>query len=110
MLELGITQSVVAVCVERAGRSRVMRVTLEMGKLAAAIPEAVRFCFGLCAAGTSVEGAKLEIIEVPGRAVCRECQAEVRLDEPFGRCGRCGGEDLELISGRELRLRELQVE
>jgi len=38
-------------------------VTLEIGKLAAVLPESVRFCFDICSRGTLLEGARLEIIE-----------------------------------------------
>jgi hydrogenase nickel incorporation protein HypA/HybF len=31
------------------------------------LPDAVRFCFDVCAKDTVVEGALLEIIETPGR-------------------------------------------
>lgn len=109
MHELGLTQSIVAICAEHAAGQRVRRVRLEIGKLAGALPEAVRFCFDLCAAGTPVEGAELEIIEKPGLAVCRDCGGDVTLEDPFA-CCPCGSANLELIAGRELRVKELDVE
>lgn len=66
MHELGITRNVVAICAEHAGAAQVMRVTLEIGKLAAVMPDAIRFCFDICAQGTVVEGATLDIIETAG--------------------------------------------
>jgi hydrogenase nickel incorporation protein HypA/HybF len=108
MHELGIAQEVVAIVSEHAGGARVRRVVLQIGKLSAVLPDAVRFCFDLCAEGTAAEGALLEIIETPGRALCRACGAEVLLDQPFGRC-RCGGTDLEWLEGEELRVQEMEV-
>jgi hydrogenase nickel incorporation protein HypA/HybF len=32
-------------------------VTLELGRLAAVMPDALRFCFGICLKNTLVEGA-----------------------------------------------------
>jgi len=106
--ELGITQEVVALAGEHAGGRKVARVVLEIGKLSGVLPDAVRFCFDLCAEGTPVEGAVLEIVETPGLARCRGCGGEVPLDRPFGRCG-CGGTDLEWVAGEELRVRELEL-
>lgn len=63
MHELGITRNVVAICSEHAHGAPVRRVTLEIGKLAAVLPESVRFCFDICSRGTLLEGARLEIIE-----------------------------------------------
>jgi hydrogenase nickel incorporation protein HypA/HybF len=108
MHELGITQEIVEIACGRAGRAKVRRIVLEIGKLSAVLPDAVRFCFELCAEGTSAEGAELEIIEPPGLARCRLCGCQVSLDRPFGQC-RCGSTDLEWLSGEELKIKELEV-
>jgi len=69
MHELGITRNVVAICSEHANGAAVRRVTLEIGRLAAILPESVRFCFDICTQGTLLEGARLEIIESAGAAL-----------------------------------------
>lgn len=66
MHELGITRNVVAICAERAHGARVLRVKLEIGKRAGVLADSVRFCFDICAKGTPVEGAVLEIVEPAG--------------------------------------------
>lgn len=108
MHELGIAQEIVEIVAKRASGARVTRVTLEIGKLAAVLPDAVQFCFELCVEGTLLEGASLDIIETPGLARCRECGAEVCLERPFGRC-ECGGTDLEWLSGEELKIKNFEV-
>ena len=108
MHELGITQEVLAIVAEHAGGRKVVRVVLEIGKLSAVLPDAVRFCFDLCSAGTEAEGAVLEIIETPGLARCHACGARVLLERPFGGCG-CGCADLEWLAGEELRIKELEL-
>jgi hydrogenase nickel incorporation protein HypA/HybF len=108
MHELALTQEIVEIVRERAGDRRVRRVVLEIGKLSAVLPDAVRFCFDLCAEGTAAEGAVLEILEPAGRARCRACGGEVALERPFGRCA-CGSSDLDWISGEELKIREMEV-
>src|SRR5205814_6451449 len=108
MHELGITQEIVALVEEHAGGRRVSRVVVEIGKLSAVLPDAVRFCFDLCVEGTIADGAELEIIETPGLARCRTCDSRLSLDRPFGRCG-CGGTDLEWLAGEELRIKELEL-
>jgi hydrogenase nickel incorporation protein HypA/HybF len=108
MHELGITQQIVAIAETRGGGRKVSRVVVEIGRLSAVLPDAVRFCFDLCAAGTPVEGAELKIIETPGTARCRECGSVVQLERPFGRCS-CGCADLDWLTGEELRVTELEV-
>ena len=113
MHELSLTQNVVDICAERAAehgpRTRVTRVTLEIGALSAVLPEALRFCFAVCANETLVAGADLEIIEIAGRARCRDCAAEFAVSEIYGSC-RCGSANLVLIAGDELRIKQMEVE
>ncbi|MBE9228063.1 hydrogenase maturation nickel metallochaperone HypA [Phormidium sp. LEGE 05292] len=110
MHELGITRNIVAIATEHANGYPVKRVTLEIGKLTAILPDSIRFCFDVCSQGTLLEGAKLEIIEIPGLAHCRQCQTEVSLEMPYGICHACGSSDLEIFQGEELKIKELEVE
>jgi hydrogenase nickel incorporation protein HypA/HybF len=107
--ELGITQQVVEIACEHARGAKIRRIVLEIGKLSAVLPDAVRFCFELCSQDTLAEGATLEIVEPPGLARCRACGAELELERPFGRCV-CGGTDLEWLRGEELRIKELETD
>jgi hydrogenase nickel incorporation protein HypA/HybF len=109
MHELGITQNIVAIVNEHANGNKVSRVVLQIGKLSAIMPDAIRFCFDICTKGTVIEGAKLEILEIPGLAECRQCGAEIPLDKPFGIC-ECGSTQLNLITGEELKLKEIEIE
>jgi hydrogenase nickel incorporation protein HypA/HybF len=109
MHELGITQEIVAIACERAGGAHVRRIVVEIGKLSAVLPDAVRFCFELCSAGSAAEGADLLIVETPGRARCRACGVDLVLDKPFGRC-TCGNSDLDWLCGEELRIKEMEVD
>ncbi len=109
MHEMGITQSIVAIVAEQAAGRKVTRVTLEIGKLAAIMPDAIRFCFDVVAKGSALDGAVLDIIEVPGRARCLDCGGDLVLAEIFGRCS-CGSRRLERISGEELNIKSMEVE
>lgn len=109
MHELALTQDLVSLIAEHCAGRRVTRVVLEVGRLSAVVPDAFRFCFELCAEGTPAEGAELDIIELPGRARCRDCAQEIALDSVFDRCP-CGSLSLELLSGEQLQLREVEVQ
>ena len=80
-----------------------------VGALAAVVPEALLFCFDVASRGTVLEGATLEIITVPGRALCRECGSETALLGLLGRCA-CGSRLLERLSGEELNIKDMEVE
>ena len=108
MHELAITESVVAAVSEQVGAARVTRVQLRIGKLSGVVPESVRFCFDVCTQGTVLAGAQLDIVETPGRAHCRDCDTDVELDSPIALCG-CGSANLQFLSGKELRITEVEV-
>jgi hydrogenase nickel incorporation protein HypA/HybF len=108
MHELGITRNIVAIVSEHAGSARVKRVAVEIGKLSAVMPDAIRFCFEVCARGTPLEGAELEIREIAGRGRCRACGETFDLALPFGRCG-CGSAQVQCIAGEEMNIKEMEV-
>lgn len=108
MHEVGITEEIVAIAARHAGSARVKRVVVEIGRLTAVLPAAVRFCFEACAEGTPVAGAALDIIEIPALGRCRACSAEQTLQQPFGICS-CGETEFEWLSGDELRVKRVEV-
>lgn len=108
MHELALMSEVVTAVSERCAGSRVSRVRLEVGRLAGASPDALRFCFEVCAHGTSLEGADLDIEEIPGQARCRTCGLSVEWNDPLASCS-CGSVALDVIAGQELRIRNVEV-
>ena len=108
MHELGITCEILEIVTARAQERKVKRVVLEIGKLSCVLPDAIRFCFELCAAGTLVEGAELEIVQPPGCGRCRECGAEFALPAVLARCP-CGSNNVEWLRGEEIKVKELEI-
>ncbi len=108
MHELALTENIIAGVAERVEGARVTRVVLQIGKLSGVVPEAVRFCFDVCAAGTALEGASLEIVEIPARAICRSCKSTIELSDMIALCS-CGSANLRMLSGNELRVKEVEV-
>ena len=109
MHELSITQNIVAIATDHANGARVCRITLEIGQLTAIMADSIRFCFDVCAQGTPLESATLDIIERPGIGQCRVCGNQLALDQPFGVCD-CGSIQLDIIQGEELTIKELETE
>ena len=110
MHELSIANAVVAIACEHANGRRVARVELKVGHLRQVVPSALEFSFELVAEGTPVEGAELEIDEVPARVACRECAAESRVTEFPLACASCRGLHVDVIAGDELFVDALELE
>jgi hydrogenase nickel incorporation protein HypA/HybF len=94
----------------RQGFGRVHQVRLEVGRLAGVELEALRFAFGPVTEGTLLEGADLEILELPGRGICQACGHEAEIEARFDLCPKCGEGFMALTSGTELRVKDLDVE
>lgn len=110
---MSLAESVLGIIEDAAaeqGFTRVKTVVLEIGRLAAVEPEAMRFCFDAVMQGTLAEGATLDILEVPGRGRCRACAGSVPMNDRLDICPHCGGGNLEPTAGLEMRVRQLEVE
>lgn len=108
MHELSITQSVVDAVLERTEGRRVTAVRLQVGALSGVVADAMRFCFELVTAGTSLESAELEIDEVKGMAKCNACGDQFTLSDLILLCP-CGSADVRVESGRELSITSVEV-
>ena len=112
MHELAIAQSLLEIVEQEArpyGGARVTRILLRIGKLSTVVPAALRFAFEAITRGGIAEGAVLEIEEVPLRIRCHQCEEVCTVDDPFMVCPRCGGSDVEMVSGRELEIRSMEI-
>lgn len=109
MHELALTESVVATVSEHVGDTAVRVLTLEVGALSGVVPDAMRFCFDVCAQGTALEGARLQIVEAPGSGRCRDCATELELTDGIALCS-CGSANIEILGGSQLKIKEVEVE
>ena len=113
MHEMGIALQIVEIAPASLpadlGDARVVAVNLKIGKLAAVVPESLRFCFDVAIKDTPLEGAKLAIEEIPVVAKCKDCNARWTIDEPVFVCKTCQSGSLEILSGRELDIESIEV-
>ncbi len=104
----GILQ-IVEDAARREGFSQVRRIRLEVGRLAGVEIGALEFAFDVVMRGSVAEGAALEIIELPGRALCFSCGETVEVVSRLDPCPLCGGARLAPSGGDEMRIRDLEV-
>ena len=109
MHELGITRNIVTIVAEAAKGRRVKRVTVDVGRLAGVIPDALTFCFDVVSRGTLLDGARLDINDIAGRWRCLDCNAEFETVTLYQACA-CGSRRGERLAGEELRIREMELE
>ena len=113
MHEMSLCEGILQVLEEQAsaqGFARVNCVWLEIGALSGVEIEAMRFGFDAVMKGSLANGARLEIIRLPGRAWCMQCAKPVEVAQRYDACPDCGGVQLQVTGGDEMRIKELEVE
>lgn len=112
MHEMSIVEGIRSV-IEDAGRAqgftRVTHVRLEIGRMAGVELSALEFAFDVVMQGSIAEGAGLEIINMPGKALCFDCGKEVEIEHRLDLCPQCGGARLLVQGGDEMRIKDLEV-
>jgi hydrogenase nickel incorporation protein HypA/HybF len=113
MHEMSLAEGVLQI-IEDAAKdqnfSRVKTVWLEIGLLAGVEVEAMRFCFDAVTRDTIAQDAVLEIVQPPGLAWCLQCSCAVQVQALYDTCPKCGGYQLQVTGGNDMRVKELDVE
>ncbi len=113
MHEMSLAEGMLGIVEESARANDARRVTavwLEIGTLAQIEREALCFCFDAVTRGSLAEGARLEIVDVPGAAWCMPCAARVDIAAIGDACPRCGSYQLQVVAGNDMRIREIAIE
>jgi len=113
MHEMSIAESVLQIIEDKArtdGYTRVKAVWLEIGQLAGVEKESLRFCFDVVTRDSVARDARLEIVETPGQGWCMQCARSVAVSARYEPCPNCGGFQVEVTGGDEMRVKELEVE
>jgi len=102
------------VAVEQAleGRNvlRVNRVSISVGRLSNALPDALSFAFEALTQDGLLKGAELVIEDLPAVARCEACGHEYRVEQfPFV-CPSCGSTAFRIISGEEVYVESIDYE
>ena len=93
------------------GGARVTAVHLRMGQLSGVVKDALLASYGLACEGTSLEGSRLVIEELPVVVYCPQCIAARSLPsiQRFC-CPTCGVPTGEIVQGKELEVTALELE
>ncbi|MDD4871317.1 MAG: hydrogenase maturation nickel metallochaperone HypA [Kiritimatiellae bacterium] len=90
--------------------SRVMMIAVSIGTLSGVDSEALDQAFRITVDDTPLKDAKLQIEKVPARVICHSCNRESSPAFPFFACQYCNSFDFEIVSGRDLLLKSIELE
>jgi hydrogenase nickel incorporation protein HypA/HybF len=110
-LAIAMVREVEAV-MARDGASELLSLRVGIGELSGVERAAFELCFPVAAEGTRAEGAALCIDELPVELSCAACgeRAPALGSSQFvAVCTACGATEVEIIGGRDLVIRSLEV-
>ena len=113
MHEMSLAEGVLQLIEDAAKQQNfaaVKTVWLEIGQLSGVEVEAMKFCFDAVTRDSIAQKARLEIIALPGAGWCMACAVTVPMSQVFGECPHCGGHQMQVTGGTEMRLKELEVD
>ena len=92
------------------GFKSVRTIVLEIGNFSNVVPEAFSNAFEMAKTGTCAASAELVIEDKRGELVCDSCGAHYFPDIPIALCPQCGKLSGQIVQGRELLLKSLEVD
>ena len=112
MHELSLCQTLLRIVEEQAAAlpcSRITKINLEFGVLAAIDRSAFEFAFEAASQGTIAAQATLHFIEIAGQGFCESCQKSMQLLRVYDPCDTCAQSGLQITQGNELRIQSMEV-
>ena len=113
MHEISITQNIlddVEQSLSNAQYSKVINIKIKVGEFTALDPTSLQFCYKALTTGTKFENTELLIEIIPLVGYCNNCNKELHIDNFLFVCGECGSNNIDIISGQELILSEINVD
>lgn len=112
MHELGIAQNILEIVRQSVPDEQapdVKWVRIRVGQFSGVIPDSLDFCFSVIVGETNMPQARLAIEQVPTVSRCKECGHQFQIEDMAFLCPECESTDLELITGRELQVVEIEL-
>ena len=112
MHELGILIAMVHTVedvIQEEGPGKVEKIVIEVGELSGVVPRYLEECWPAARYKTSMEETELVVEIIPGLVQCRDCGRVFDAVDSDMSCPDCGSQDMEILSGNDLMIKEILV-
>jgi hydrogenase nickel incorporation protein HypA/HybF len=113
MHEFSITESLLALALEKAGQAdarKITRINLVLGEMSGVVGDCVQFYFDALSRDTIAAGARLSFEARPTKLRCQRCQTVFEPRDHDWTCPDCREMAIEIVSGRECYMDSIEVE
>jgi hydrogenase nickel incorporation protein HypA/HybF len=112
MHELSVVMSIIDIAQQQAEKenaSVIEEIEMDIGCLSTIQPDAFEFAWQQAVKETILEKAEKRINRIKGKAICLDCNAVFPLENLYDACPVCGEHLIDILEGKELRVRSLVV-
>ena len=112
MHELSIVMNIVDIAEEQVRKAKVSQVDeieLDIGALSGVEMAALQFAWTEGVRHTVLAKAKQKINPIPAKARCLDCTHVFGVEQLYQACPKCGEYLMEIIQGKELKVKKLVV-
>ncbi len=113
MHETSIAQDIIAIVEETLNEHpgcRLKGVKVSIGEMIAVVPDLLQHAYDSLTFDTPICGSILDITIIPISALCQTCQKSFGLNEYEFLCPACQSADIEVKTGNEFFIKEIEVE
>lgn len=112
MHEMSIAINVINIACKEAqkdGAESISVIEMEVGSLSGVMIDSLTFCYEAACKDTMAEDSALKIIPIPATAKCLKCKHEFEIESFMALCPECESYEIDILRGRELRLKAISV-
>ncbi len=112
MHELSIVMSIIDIATKQAAQenaSLIEEIEIDIGCLSTVEMNAFDFAWNQAVKETVLETTTKKINRIKGKAVCIDCGAQFPIENVYDECPACGEHFLNIIEGKELRVKSLLI-
>lgn len=113
MHELSVTQSILKICEEEKNKhnfKNILKINIKVGKLTGLVPECIEEYFKVISKETFAENAKMEVVKIPLKIKCNECEYVGVIGRNEYECPSCESKNFRITNGNEFYIDTLEVE
>lgn len=112
MHELSIAVAIVKIAedeTKKANAKKVTKIELEIGVLAGIEIDSLNFVWDSAVENTVLETAEKNILIIDGKGRCIDCDTEFSMENIYDCCPNCGSNFKNILQGKELKVKSLEV-
>jgi len=113
MHEASIAQNLLEIILSKAKEckaSRIILIKLKIGEFAGINKDSLKFAFKNFCRNTIAEEAVLKMVPIPLLGKCRNCNETFKIKKDEFKCLKCGSLKVDIISGEDLYVENIEIE